>query len=163
MATIIDGNNFLGFAFPGQIRDPENRLTLVRKLLAYCHFTRSRIILVFDGRVAEEIFTLTRGEPKFRVVHPAEDESADSVIVDLIDKQKDRSRLRIVSNDRAIRDYAREAGAESLACKEFAGELKRTLGERKTLKEMDKPAARPSSLEVGLWMHVFQDEKKGRR
>lgn len=61
MATIIDGNNFLGFAFPCQIRDPENRLTLVRKLLAYRHFTRSRIILVFDGRAAEEIFTLKKG------------------------------------------------------------------------------------------------------
>jgi predicted RNA-binding protein with PIN domain len=160
MATIVDGNNYLGFAHPGQHRDPENRMALVRKLLAFRKFNGSRIVLVFDGRVSDDLAALAGGEEKFRVIQPPEGESADDVIRGLIDRQKDRRRLFVVSSDREIRSYAREAGAQPLLCREFASLLKGALKERKTLREMDKPEPKPSAMELGLWLEVFGGKKR---
>jgi predicted RNA-binding protein with PIN domain len=72
MAYIVDGNNFLGFAHPGQHRDPENRMALVRKLLAFRRHSGARVILVFDGRLSDELAALAAGEEKFRVLQPPE-------------------------------------------------------------------------------------------
>ncbi len=160
MAYLVDGNNFLGFAHPGQHRDPENRMALVRKLLAFRKFTGSRVILVFDGRVSDDLAALAGGEEKFRVIQPPEGESADDVIRRFIDRQKDRRRLFVVSSDREIRAYAHEAGAQPLPCRDFAAVLKVALKERKTLKEMDKPEPRPSAMELGLWLEVFGGKRR---
>lgn len=160
MGYLIDGNNFLGFAFPGQIRDPESRMALVRKLMAFQHFTGARVTLVFDGRLSDDIEELAKGEKRFRVLHPREEESADDVIYALIDRQRDRRRLFVVSSDRQVKAYAREAGARPLTCKEFDAELKAVLKERKAVKEMEKPRGFPSSLEVGLWMDIFGEKKR---
>jgi predicted RNA-binding protein with PIN domain len=160
MAYLVDGNNFLGFAFPGQHRDPENRMALVRKLLAFRKFTGSRVVLVFDGRVSDDLAALAGGEEKFRVIQPPEGDSADDVIRDFIDRQKDRRRLFVVSSDREIRSYAREAGAQPLTCRDFAAELKGVLKERKLKREMDKPEPRASAMELGLWIEVFGDKRR---
>lgn len=160
MAYLIDGNNFLGFAFPGQHRDPENRMALVRKLLAFRKFTESRVVLVFDGRVSDDLAALASGEEKFRVIQPPEGASADDVIRDVIDRQKDRRRLFVVSSDREIRSYAREAGAQPLTCRDFAVALKGVLKERKLKREMDKPEPRASAMELGLWIDVFGDKRR---
>jgi len=160
MAYLVDGNNFLGFAFPGRHRDPENRMALVRKLVAFRKFTGSRVVLVFDGRVSDDLAALAGGEEKFRVIQPPEGDSADDVIRGLIDRQKDRRRLFVVSSDREIRSYAREAGARPLTCRDFAAELKGALKERRALKEMDKPEPRASAMELGLWLEVFGDKRR---
>jgi predicted RNA-binding protein with PIN domain len=162
MAFIVDGNNFLGYACPGQIRDPENRMALARRLLAFAHFTRHRILLVFDGRATDDLAALTGGDDKLRVFLPPEGESADEVIVELIDRQKDRRHLTLVSNDRELRAYAREAGAQLLPCREFDGRLKAALRERKAGREMAKPEEKPSPFEVGFWMDVFSKKEKKR-
>jgi predicted RNA-binding protein with PIN domain len=160
MAYIVDGNNFLGFAHPGQHRDPENRMALVRKLLAFRRHSGARVILVFDGRLSDELAALAAGEEKFRVLQPPEGESADDVIRTLIDRQKDRRRLFVVSSDREVRSYAREAGAQPLACRDFAMQLKGALKERKSLREMDKPEPRASAMELGLWLELFGERRK---
>jgi predicted RNA-binding protein with PIN domain len=160
MAYIIDGNNYLGFAHPGQHRDPENRMALVRKLLAFRKFNGARVILVFDGRVSDDLAALAGGEEKFRVIQPPEGDTADDVIRGLIDRQKDRRRLFVVSSDRELRSCAREAGAQPLSCRDFAAQLKGTLKERKTLREMDKPEPRTSSMELGLWLDVFGGKRR---
>jgi predicted RNA-binding protein with PIN domain len=160
MAYIVDGNNYLGFAHPGQHRDPENRMALVRKLLAFRKFNGARVILVFDGRVSDDLAALAGGEEKFRVIQPPEGDTADDVIRGLIDRQKDRRRLFVVSSDRELRSYAREAGAQPLSCRDFASLLKGTLKERKTLREMDKPEPRTSAMELGLWLDVFGGKRR---
>ncbi|MCX6559531.1 MAG: NYN domain-containing protein [Candidatus Aminicenantes bacterium] len=160
MAFIVDGNNFLGYAYPGQMRDPENRMALARRLLAFAHFTRSRIFLVFDGRASDDLAGLTRGDDKLRVYLPPEGETADAVIVELIDRQKDRRCLTLVSNDRELRAYAREAGAQSLVCRDFDARLKSALRERKAGREMLKPEERPSSFEVGFWMDLMEKKRR---
>ena len=160
MAFIVDGNNFLGFSAAGGARDPENRRSLVRKLLAFQKFTGTRVFLVFDGRLTDDLIVMAAGEGKFRLIQPPLGENADGVILDLIDRQTDRRRLFVVSSDREIRTYAHDAGASPLTCREFEARLKRVLKERRAAKEMGKPAVRTSPLEVGLWLDVFGEKKR---
>jgi predicted RNA-binding protein with PIN domain len=161
MGFIVDGNNFLGYASPGGIRDPEGRMSLARRLLAFAHHTRQRVLLVFDGRGSAELSALTRGDDKLRLFEPPEGGSADEVIIELVDRQKDRRHLTLVSNDRALRAYAREAGAQSLACREFDARLKAALRERKAARELAKPEEKPSPFEVGFWLDMFTPRDDG--
>jgi predicted RNA-binding protein with PIN domain len=160
MAYLIDGNNLLGHLFPGGMRDPENRLALVRKLKAFQRFTRTRVTIVFDGRPSREVEALSDGGDRFAVRFPAEGENADGAIMDLIDRRRDRRRLFVVSSDRELRAYAREAGAHPLPCREFETGLKRVLRERRAAREMDKPDPRSTPLELNLWLNVFGERKR---
>lgn len=159
MAYLIDGNNFLGFSFPGEHRDPENKRILIRKLLAFQRQTRSKIILIFDGRPVEDLAGMSSAKGKFEIIYPAEGETADSVIKDILSRQTDFRKLFVVSSDRDIKAFAAMKGARPLTSKEFNDELKKVLKERKKAREMEKHVERPSSLEVRLWEDVFREKK----
>ena len=158
MAYLIDGNNLLGHVYAGFHRDPAHRSALVGKLQAFQRQTRTRVILVFDG-VAPYGFP-DPGKEKFSVLFPPPGESADSLIVDYIERRPDRRNLFVVSSDREIRAIAREAGATSLRCDEFYREMKKTLRERREAREMDKDEEAASALEVSLWAEAFARKRK---
>ena len=159
MAYLIDGNNFLGFSFPGEFRNPENKRILIRKLLAFQRQTRSKIILIFDGRPDEDLAEMSASKDKFEIIYPAEGETADSVIKDILSRLTDSRKLFVVSSDREIKTFAALKGARPLTSKEFNAELKKVLKERKKAREMEKHVERPSSLEVRLWEDVFREKK----
>jgi len=159
MAYLIDGNNLLGFSFPGEHRDPENKKILIRKLLAFQRQTRSKIILIFDGRPVEDLAEMSASKDKFEIIYPAEGETADSVIKDILSRLTDSRRLFVVSSDRDIKTFAAMKGARPLTSKEFNAELKKVLKERKNAREMEKHVEPPSRLEVRLWEDVFREKK----
>lgn len=157
MAYLIDGNNLLGHLFPGAHRDPDNRLKLVRRLIAFQRFTRSRVILVFDGPPSADVEAMVGGEPRLAVLNPEPGGSADALLEDFIAARRDTRRLFVVSTDRGVRAFARAHGAASLTGREFAAELNAVLREHRSARELDKKEARPSKLEVKLWSDVFKD------
>jgi predicted RNA-binding protein with PIN domain len=159
MAYLIDGNNLLGCLFPGHHRDPENKLKLVRRLIAFHRSKRVRIILVFDGAPIPDPLDMALPEERFTILHPERGGSADRIIIEFLDGRPDRRHLIVVSTDREIRAAAKLRGARSLTAPEFAAELSRTLRERKSEREMDKADVRPTPLETRLWSQVFKDRK----
>jgi predicted RNA-binding protein with PIN domain len=158
MAYLLDGNNLLGHIYAGFHRDPAHRAVLVRKLQTFQRQTRTRVILVFDG-VAPADFPAP-GREKFSILFPPSGESADTLIVDYIERHHDRRNLIVVSSDREIRTIAREAGAVSLRCDEFHRELKKVLRESRTAREMDKIEETASALEIALWTEAFERKKR---
>ena len=159
MAYLIDGNNLLGFLFPGWHRDPENKLKLVRRLIAFHRSKRDRIILVFDGAPVPDPAEMALPEERFTILYPDRGSSADSIISELLAAGGDKRHLMVVSSDRAIRTAARLAGARSLTGREFSAELNRTLRERRAEREMDKSEPPPTALETRLWSQVFKERK----
>ena len=153
MAYLVDGNNLLGHLFPGGHRDPALRVLLIRRLQTFQRQTRTRVILVFDGPPPDDT-PLPRGD-KFTVVFPPEGESADAVIQDYIDRPRDRRHLVVVSSDRALRTFARAAGAVSLPCDAFERELKKALRARREARELEKDDDPATKLEVELWAEAF--------
>jgi predicted RNA-binding protein with PIN domain len=159
MAYLIDGNNLLGCLFPGHHRDPENKLKLVRRLIAFHRSKRVRIVLVFDGPPVPDPLDMALPEERFTILHPERGSSADEVIAELMEARADRRHLIVVSTDREIRAAAKLRGARTLTAPEFVAELNRTLRERKSEREMDKVDVRPTPLETRLWSQVFKDRK----
>ena len=159
MAYLIDGNNLLGCLFPGWHRDPENKLKLVRRLIAFHRSKRVRIILVFDGAPVPDPAEMALPKERFAILHPERGGSADAIIAEFLDRAGDKRNLTVVSSDRAIRTAARLAGARPMTAKEFAVELNRTLRERRAEREMDKSESPPSDLEARLWAQAFKERK----
>lgn len=159
MAYLIDGNNLLGCLFPGWHRDPENKLKLIRRLVAFHRSKRVRIILVFDGAPVPDLDEMALPDERFAILHPERESSADAVIAEILAGAGDKRHLTVVSSDRAIRTAARLAGARPQTGKEFAAELNRTLRERRAEREMDKKESPPTALETRLWAQVFKERK----
>ena len=158
MAYLIDGNNLLGHLFPGAHREPENRLKLVRRLIAFQRFTRARIILVFDGPPSSDVEAMIQGDARLAVLNPDPGGSADALIEAFIASRRDTRRLFVVSTDRGLRAAAREHGATSLTGREFAAELNRVLRQHKDARELDKSEPGPTKLEVRLWSELFKEK-----
>lgn len=159
MAYLIDGNNLLGFLFPGRHRDPENKLKLVRRLIAFHRSKRVRIILVFDGAPVPDPAEMALPAERFTILHPERGGSADAIITELLASRGEKRHLTVVSSDRAIRTAARLAGARPQTGREFAAELSRTLRERRAEREMDKNESPPTALETRLWAQAFKERK----
>ena len=159
MAYLIDGNNLLGFLFPGWHRDPENKLKLVRRLIAFHRSKRARIILVFDGAPVPDPEEMALPGERFAILHPERGGSADAIIAEILAGAGDKRHLTVVSSDRGIRTAARLAGARPLTGREFAVELNRTLRERRAERELDKSESPPTSLEARLWAQAFKERK----
>jgi predicted RNA-binding protein with PIN domain len=155
MAYVIDGNNLLGRIAPHELREKGGRDGLVVRLLAFQRVTRARIHLVFDGN-PEEDPTAFAVNPKFTIHHPGAGGSADDVIRAMILEQTDKRRFFVVTSDRALRELAKKRGLESVPSDVFARELKSVLKEGKKMRELEKRADAPTSLEVRLWDEVFK-------
>ena len=159
MAYLIDGNNLLGHLFPGAHRDPENRLKLIRRLIAFQRFTRARIILVFDGPPSADIEAMVGDAPRFAILNPAPGGSADAILEEFIASGRDTRRLFVVSTDRGVRAIARQHGAVSLTAREFSAELNGVLREHRNVRELDKKEPGSTMLEVKLWSELFGEKK----
>lgn len=158
MAYLIDGNNLIGRAAPADLRDPAAREGWIRRLLAFQKFTRTRIVLVFDGRPPDDVPVVALA-PKFTVVYTGPGGTADQAIEELVRERKDKRHQVVVSSDRRLRDFAREHGLAEMTSEAFLRRLKGVLRERRSAREMDKSERTPTSLEVSLWDDVF---RKGR-
>ena len=159
MTTIIDGNNLLGHYYSGAgIRDAGNRAELVGKLVEFQRITRTRLILVFDGKPPEGESSIVL-DSKLTILFPEPGESADIVIAEKILRQTDKRRFFVISSDRAIRDLARSRGLQDIPADKFARELDRTLKKSVKRGEMTKNERRPSPLEVRLWSEAFREKK----
>ncbi len=154
MAYLVDGSNLVGCLFPGEVRDPGRRATLVRRLAIFQRRTKSRVIVVFDGGEPPGL-PAAADKAKFRILFPAEGESADAVIEAYLDRGSDRSRLVVVTNDRSLRDLAKSRGASEMKCDDFERLLKKALSEDREAREMEKADEKASALEVRLWSEAF--------
>ena len=159
MPYLIDGNNFIGFTAPSDLRNPESRYTLIGRLLAFQEIKNTRIYVVFDGPPDPNITDRTFPENKLSVLYPESGQNADAVIMDVILKQTDRRQFFVVSSDREIKDFTRLNGAKKMDCKDFNRLLKASLKEYKKLKSNEKQITFPSPLEVHNWMNIFKEKK----
>ena len=159
MPYLIDGNNFIGFIAPSELRNPQSRYALIGRLLAFQEIKNTKIYLVFDGPPDPNISDSIFPQDKFSVLYPEIGENADAVIMNVILKQTDRRQFFVVSSDREIKDFSKLNGAKRMDCKDFNKLLKATLKEHKKLKANEKHVIFPSPLEIHNWMDIFKRKK----
>jgi predicted RNA-binding protein with PIN domain len=159
MAYLVDGNNFIGFTSPHELRDPRSKYSLIAKLLIFNKIQKAKIIVVFDGSPDPEITDQNFPERSLTVLYPDRGQKADVAIKDIISKRARERRFYVVSSDREIKDHARTNGIKPLSCEEFNKQLKAVLKENKALKEMDKETRLPSPLEINHWVDIFKKKR----
>jgi predicted RNA-binding protein with PIN domain len=158
MAYLIDGNNLLGALFPGFHRDPENKLKLIRRLIAFQRTRRVRVILVFDGAAVPDPAGMVLPGERFDIIYPPAGETADAVLHGILESRRDLRHMVVVSSDREVRAFAGRHGAKVSSSRAFVIELGRALRERRAEREMEKAEKRPSKLDVKLWSQVFKEK-----
>lgn len=159
MAYLIDGNNFIGYSSPSELRDHQSKHRLVSKLQRFQRQKKTRVLVVFDGNPALDFVDEKFRKKRFSVIFPAIDQNADDVIKEIISKQTDLRRFFVVSSDREIKDFAKSKGAKSLNCEEFEKELKSTLKEHRESQAEEKKVAPPSPFEINQWLKIFKNKK----
>lgn len=158
VAYLIDGNNFLGFISPSNLKNPQSKYNLALKLQIFQHIKKTRIILAFDGYPDLNLMTKQFQEKKFLVLYPPPGQNADQIIKEIILKQNDLRRFFVVSSDHDIKSFAKAKGAKTLSCKEFDRQLGKVLKKYKAALEEEKKEFSPSPLEINQWLEMFKDK-----
>ena len=145
--------------FPGHLKDPENKMKLVRRLIAFQRLRRTRVILVFDGRRFRRWRKMTRprADSTSFILRPA--------------KPRTRHDGDLPGQPDVRRIFRRELGprnrdlrpAQRRPASRLAGVHRRAQTDPQGTQagEGNGQKMRPSltSLEVRFWMPGFQGEK----
>ena len=155
MPYLIDGSNLIGHIPTLDLFDPRSKHHLVAQLSIFQATKKTNIILVFDGPPDPELFGEKFRRKEFSLIWPDMEESADTVIKQLIEKQTDVRHFYVVSSDREIKTFARKNKAKVLDCGEFHKLIKATLKKYKESRAMKKEDITLSPLEMDHWLDIF--------
>jgi predicted RNA-binding protein with PIN domain len=159
VAYLIDGSNFIGYASPRNLKDPQAKYRLVSRLLIFQRLKKTRVLLVFDGTPDLNLIDEKFQKKNFSIIFPPFGANADETIKEIISKQTDLRRFFVVSSDQEIKRFAKSKRANSLSSKEFNRELQATLKEHRKSLEIEKKVTSLSPLEINQWLKIFKDEK----
>lgn len=167
---VIDGYNLI-FAHPkapdvsrpGALEKARGRLL---QLLAEHHAWKSiQITVVFDGRL-EPPPDLPRFGRQYGIdiVFSAKGVTADTVIVDTVEKAEHPRSFRVVSSDRAIVAAVRKLGAATTPSTEFWGEIeaRRAKRQKDVEEEVDPKMHGLTKGETEAWLREFGYDEEGR-
>lgn len=150
---IVDGYNLI-FAWDELKKLAAERLDLARArlmdlLVSYCGFTRSELVLVFDG-------FRTPGNPGSRtayhnihVAYTADGETGDAFIERIVDEIGRNYDVRVVTSDNLIRLSALRSGVLRTSSREFALELEWVLQQIEEVLKQSNLGAHTTKLKDG--------------
>lgn len=153
---IIDGYNLIR-RIPALHRSGPSleyqRRALITRLSAFRVRTRATCIVVFDGTV--EAGHTTSSTSGIQVVFSRKPSSADDLIKRLVDQEKNKGHVTVVTSDNEIMWYAKASGCTAQSAEAFH--------ERLTADDsMDRPEVKSdpnlSQREIDVWKKLFDIE-----
>lgn len=159
MPLIVDGNNLLHAPMPPALAGlDEARLC---RLLTRSAWRGQRMVVVCDGGPRG----LGEDQDGVELIFAGRGQSADDVILKLIEADTAPRRLTVVSTDREIRKAARRRRAKAVTSEAFIGELLRAAARGGENQDSGaKPAGGLTEGEVRRWMEEFDvDEELQKR
>ena len=150
---IVDGYNLI-FAWDELKKLTEERLDLARgrlmdMLSSYCGYTKSELVLVFDG-------FRTPGNPgergeyhNIRVAYTADGETGDAYIERIVDEIGKNYDVRVITSDNLIRLSALRAGVLRTSSKEFSLEVQWVLEQIESVLRQSNQGAHKTKLRDG--------------
>lgn len=125
MAYLVDGNNVMGQRV-GWHRDKAGaRRRLMSDLARFARSERASVSVVFDG-APEDHFPDGSDFMGVRVHYAARGSDADGRIKHMVDDERERRTLVVVTSDRKLADYVRRSGVRILRAGEFRKRLDAT-------------------------------------
>ncbi len=139
----IDGYNVIFSTFLRDFELEKARDYLIQFSKVYVPDT---VVVVFDGREG-----IPSGISSSSYVKYTRGESADDYIKRMVEKEKDRSRIFVVTNDKSIIGYVKYLGAHVMSPAEFMGGPKhkdRASPDKESLSEMEKKKINEELFEI---------------
>lgn len=150
MPYLVDGNNVMAQRV-GWHRDKQQaRRRLMDELAQFTGRKRVRVAVVFDG-APEQHFADGASYKGVRVFYAEHGSNADERIKQMVEGERERSTLIVVTSDRALADYVRRCGARVVRSGEFRKKM-----EEAAAASVHYDATEPSvNGELNQWMRYF--------
>ena len=124
MSYLIDGNNVMAQRVGWHRDKAAARRGLLDELALFAEVKRVKVVAVFDG-APEEFFKDGSSYRGVSVFYAERGSNADERIKQLVEASRERRTLIVVTSDRALSEYVRRCGAQTLR----SGEFRRRLAE----------------------------------
>ena len=153
MSYLIDGNNVMAQRAGWHRDKPGARRALLDALARFAEVKRVRVTVVFDG-APEQHFGDGASYRGVRVFYAERGSNADERIKGLVEAERERRTLLVVTSDRALADYVRRCGARVLRAGEFRQRMEEILAEAGRTPEVEARRG-VAAEEVSGWMRYF--------
>jgi predicted RNA-binding protein with PIN domain len=153
MSYLVDGNNVMAQRV-GWHRDKQQaRRRLMDELAQFAIDKRVRVAVVFDG-APEEHFADGASYKGVRIFYSVRGSNADERIKQMVERERERKTLIVVTSDRALADYVRRCGAQVVRSGEFRQQMRAAAAAAADTaqRDADEPAI---DGELNQWMRYF--------
>ena len=150
MSYLVDGNNVMAERVGWHRDKPRARRRLMDDLAQFARLKRVRVSVVFDG-APEEQFADGASYKGVRVFYAERGSNADERIKRMVESERERRTLIVVTSDRALADYVRRCGSQVARSGEFRKRMEETLAET-SHQSTEGP---PADGELDDWMRYF--------
>jgi uncharacterized protein len=124
---LIDGNNVIGQRVGWHRDKPGSRRRLLEDLARFYRVKKTRISVVFDG-APDQSFPDGSSYCGVKIFYARQKSNADSRIIEIVEVERNRKGLIVVTSDRALASYVRLCGVTVIR----AGEFRRMLEQSST-------------------------------
>jgi predicted RNA-binding protein with PIN domain len=150
MPYLVDGNNVMAQRVGWHRDKARARRRLMDELARFAQERRVRVAVVFDG-APEQHFSDGSSYRGVRLFYSERGSNADERIKQMVEGERNRRTLIVVTSDRALSDYVRRCGAQVLRSGEFRKKLEEVAGSTVSARE-EEPSV---GGELNQWMRYF--------
>jgi predicted RNA-binding protein with PIN domain len=150
MPYLVDGNNVMAQRVGWHRDKPKARRGLMDELAGFSQNRRVRVTVVFDG-APEQHFADGASYKGIRVFYAERGSNADERIKQMVENERQRRTLLVVTSDRQLADYVRRCGAQVIR----SGEFRRKMDEAVNETARQKPDEPSVDGELNEWMRYF--------
>ncbi|HEX2488351.1 MAG TPA: NYN domain-containing protein [Blastocatellia bacterium] len=152
---VIDGNNVIGGRVGWHRDKPGSRRLLLHDLARLARVKKLRLNVVFDG-APDPQFPDGSSYRGVRIFYARLGSDADSRIVEMVEAERNKKSLVVVTSDRKLTSRVRASGARVMRSGEFRRMLDE-IAENATDQELDTPKIKDD--EMSEWLRYFGVEE----
>ena len=152
---VIDGNNVIGGRVGWHRDKPGSRRLLLHDLARLARAKKLRLNVVFDG-APDPQFPDGSSYRGVRIFYARLGSDADSRVVEIVEAERNKKSLVVVTSDRKLTSRVRASGARVMRSGEFRRMLDE-IAENATDQEADTPKIKDD--EISEWLRYFGVEE----
>ena len=152
---VIDGNNIIGGRVGWHRDKPGSRRLLLHDLARLARVKKLRLNVVFDG-APDPQFPDGSSYRGVRIFYARLGSDADSRVVEMVEAERNKKSLVVVTSDRKLTSRVRASGARVMRSGEFRRMLDE-IAENATDQEADTPKIKDD--EMSEWLRYFGVEE----
>jgi len=152
---VIDGNNVIGGRVGWHRDKPGSRRLLLHDLARLARAKKLRLNVVFDG-APDPQFPDGSSYRGVRIFYARLGSDADSRVVEMVEAERNKKSLVVVTSDRKLTSRVRASGARVMRSGEFRRMLDE-IAENTTDQEADTPKIKDD--EMSEWLRYFGVEE----